>query len=393
MSGGPQKLRLSSALVVAQIALSLLLLICAGLFARSLRNAQRQDPGFDPDRVLLASYELGPAGYSRAQGMAFHRQVLAKLATLPGVESVTLADFSPLSFTIHSDVVQAEGYIPQPGESMEIDRGIVAPNYFRTLRTPLLAGREFSEQDGDKSQPVAIVNQEFCDRYWPGQDPLGKRINYEGDWLNVVGVARNGKYRRLVYGPAPAFFMPLFQDYRDLVMIHARVSGDPRAYAVAVERTVHDLDSDLPVFGVTTVRSSMQLGSIFERIAGTFAGAFGFLALILAAVGIYGVIAYTTRQRAHEFAIRVAMGAQRSDVFRLVLGQGLLLTLAGLTVGIAASLAVTRYLRSVLFGVAASDVLTYTAVALLSCLVSTAACYLPARRATKVDPMAALRHE
>jgi predicted permease len=393
VSGGPQKLRLSSALVVTQIALSLLLLICAGLFARSLRNAQRSDPGFDPDNVLLASYELGPAGYSGAQGMAFHRQVLAKLATLPGVESATLADFSPLSFTVHSDVVQPEGYIPQPGESMEIDRGIVAPNYFRTLRTPLLAGREFTEQDGDKSQPVAIVNQEFCHRYWPGQDPLGKRIKYEGDWLNVVGVARNGKYRRLVYGPAPAFFMPLFQDYRDLVMIHVRVSGDPQAYAAAVEKTVHDLNADLPVFGVTTLRSSIQMGSIFERLAGTLAGAFGLLALILAAVGIYGVIAYTTRQRTHEIAIRIAMGALRGSIFRLVLGQGLLMTLSGLAVGTAASLALTRYLRSVLFGVTATDVLTYVVVALLLCLVSLVACYVPARRATKVDPMTALRHE
>jgi hypothetical protein len=181
MSGGPQKLRLSSALVVTQIAFSLLLLICAGLFARSLRNAQRLDPGFDPKHVLVASYELGPVGYSRARGMEFHRQVLSKLENLPGVESVTLADFSPLSFTLHSDIVEVDGYIPQIGESMEIDRAIVGPNYFRTMRTPLIAGREFTEQNGEKSQPVAIVNQELCDRYWPGQDALGKRIHVWGE--------------------------------------------------------------------------------------------------------------------------------------------------------------------------------------------------------------------
>ena len=167
ISGGIHKSRLSSALVVAQISLSLLLLICAGLFIRSLQNAQRLDPGFDPNHVLLASYELGPVGYSRAQGIAFHRQLLSKLEALPGVESVTLADFSPLNFTIHSDYVHPDGYVPQPGESMEINRAIVGPNYFRTMRTPLIAGREFTEQDGEKSQPVAIVNQEFCDRYWP----------------------------------------------------------------------------------------------------------------------------------------------------------------------------------------------------------------------------------
>lgn len=393
ISAGIHKSRLSNALVVAQISLSLLLLICAGLFIRSLRNAQQSDPGFDPNQVLLASYELGPVGYSQPQGMAFHRELLARLANLPGVESVAMADFSPLSFSIHSDDIYPEGYVPQPHESMDISRAVVSPNYFRTLRTPLLAGREFTDRDVQTSQPVGIVNQEFCDRYWPGQDCIGKRFSRYGVLFNVVGVARNAKYRRLVYGPEPVIYLSLFQDYRDQVIIHARVSGDPSAYFAAVEKTVHELNADLPVFGETTVKSSMRLGSIFERMAGTFAGAFGLLALILAAVGIYGVIAYSTRQRTREIAIRLAMGAQRAAVLRMVLSQGLLLTLAGLAVGIAASLALTRYLASVLFGITATDVLTYAAVALLLCLVSLAACYLPARRATKIDPMAALRHE
>jgi predicted permease len=393
MSGGIHKSRLSRALVVAQISLSLLLLICAGLFARSLQNSQRLDPGFDPNHVLLASYELGPAGYSEAQGIAFHRQLLSKLAALPGVESVTLADFSPLSFTLHTDYVRPDGYLPQPGESMEVSRAIVGPNYLRTMRIPIIAGRDFTEQDMENSQRVAIVNQQFVDRYWPGQDAIGKRISIYDEWFNVVGVARNGKYRRLVYPPEPVFFQPLYQRYRDLVMIHARVSGDPQAYAPEVERTVHELNADLPVFGVTTLKSSMQLGSIFERLAGTLAGAFGLLALILAAVGIYGVIAYTTRQRTHEIAIRMALGARRAGVFWLVLGQGLLLTLTGLAAGIAISLALTRYLKSLLFGVTTSDLWTYAAVALLLCLVSLVACFIPARRATQVDPMVALRYE
>jgi predicted permease len=393
VTAGLHKSRLSSALVVVQISLSLLLLICAGLFIRSLQNAERLDPGFDPDRVLLAWYELGPVGYSQAQGEAFDRQVLAKLATLPGVESVTLADFSPLSFTLHSDYVQPDGYVPQPGESMEIDRAIVGPNYFQTLRTPLVAGRGFTEQDNEKSQRVAVVNQEFCDRYWPGQDAIGKRVSQYGQWLTVVGVARNAKYRRVVYAPAPAIYVPLFQHYRDPIIIHARVSGDPQAYASAVEQAIHELSPDLPVFGVTTLKSSMQLGSIFERIARTLAGAFGLIALILAAVGIYGVISYTTRQRTHEIAIRMALGAQRIDVFRLVLTQGLVLALTGLATGIIGSLALTRYLKSVLFGVTTSDLLTYVAVSLLLTGVALFACYIPARRATKVDPMVALRYE
>jgi predicted permease len=393
MTAGQHKSRLSSALVVAQISLSLLLLICAGLFTRSLQNAQRLDPGFDPNRVLLAWYELGPMGYSKAQGIAFDQQLLTKLEVLPGVDSVTLADFSPLSFTLHSDDVQPDGYVPQPGESMEIDRAVVGPDYFRTLRTPLVAGRDFTAADSEKSQPVAIVNQEFCNRYWPGQDAIGKRISRYGRWLTVVGVARNAKYRRLVYPPQPAIFVPLFQDYRDPVIIHARVSGDPQAYASEVERTVHELNADLPVFGVTTLKSSMLLGSIFERIAGTFAGAFGLLALVLAAVGIYGVVAYTTRQRTHEIAIRMALGARRPQVLRLVLAQGFRLTLIGLAVGLALSLALTRFLRNQLLGVTATDILTYASVSLVLCTVALVACYIPARRATKVDPMVVLKYE
>ena len=393
ISGNIHKSRLSRALVVAQISLSLLLLICAGLFVRSLRNAEGLDPGFDPNHVLLASYELGPLGYSEAAGTEFHRQLLAKLSALPGVESVTLADFSPLSFTLHTDYILPEGYIPQPGESLQISRAIVGPNYFRTLRTPIIAGRDFTEQDRDNSQHVAIVNKEFAKRYWPGQDAIGKRISVYGQWFNVVGVARNGKYRRLVDAPEPVFFQPLYQRYSDEVVIHARVSGDPKGHATEAERAVHELNGALPLFGVTTLQSSMQFGSIFERLGGTFAGTFGLLAVVIAAVGIYGVLAYTTRQRTREMAIRMALGAQRAQVFRLVLGQGLRLTLSGLGVGIALSLALTRYFKSELYGVTTSDPSTYAVVTFLLCLVSAAACYIPARRATRVDPMVALRYE
>jgi predicted permease len=393
ISSGIHKSHLSRALVVAQLSLSLLLLICAGLFIRSLQNAQRSDPGFDPNHILLTSYELGPAGYSEAEGKAFNRELLRRLSVLPGVESVTLADFSPLSFSIHSDNAHPEGYLAKPGESMEVSRGVVGPNFFHTLRTPILAGRDFTAQDTEKSQIVTIVNEAFANRYWPGQDAIGKRIRNDDQWLTVVGMVRDAKYRRLVYAPEPVYFTALDQCYRDPVTIHARVSGDPRSYAGVVERTVHQINADLPLFGVTTLRSSMQLGSVFERVAGTFAGAFGFLAVVLAAVGIYGVISYSTRQRTREIAIRVALGARRAEVLRLVLAQGLWLTLDGLGIGIAISLALTRYLKSELYGVAATDLGTYAAVALLLCLVALVACYIPAHRATRVNPMEALRHE
>src|SRR2546429_285980 len=235
--------RLLSGLVVAQISLSLVLLVCAGLFTRSLQKAQQSDPGFEASHLLLASYELAPAGYTRATSVAFNRQVLDRLSALPGVESVTLADFSPLSFSIHTDYLQIEGYVPQPHESMEISRAIVGPNYFRTLRTSVISGREFTE--ADTVDPLSVT---------------------------------------------------------------------------------------------------MQLGSLFQRVAVTFAGSFGFLAMLLAAVGIYGVVAYTTRQRTREIGIRVALGAKKEGIYRLVLGQGFRLILAGLVVGPGLALAFARLL-------------------------------------------------
>ncbi len=395
VSGGLHKSLVTSTLVVVQIALSVLLLVCAGLFTRSLEKAQRSDPGFDPDHMLLESFELRPSGYSSAQGIEFDRQLLAKIKALPGVESVTLADFSPLSFTIRSTGVEVGGYVPRHHESMEIDWARVGPNYLRTLRTPLVSGRDFTAQDDANSQLVAIVNEEFATRYWPGQEVIGKRIRLYDRWRTVVGVARNAKYRRVTYNAEPCFFVPWFQDYPpfDAIIVHTRVSGDPLAYTSVVERTIHELNPDLPVFDVASLRSSMQMGSLFERIVVTFAGSFGLLALALAAVGVYGVVAYATRQRTHEIGIRIALGAERADILRLVLGHGLRMTLTGLGVGVVVSLAVTRFLRTQLLGIGPTDVLTYASVALLLSVVALVACYIPARRATKVQPLVALHCE
>jgi predicted permease len=392
-SGGLSKSRLTGGLVIAQIALSLLLLTCAGLFVRSLRNAQNSYPGFDSSHVLLATFDLGPMGYTGTTGREFDRQLLARVKELPGVQSATLADFSPLSFTIHSDFVQPEGYVPRLHESLEVDRGLAGPGYLQTLRTPLISGRDFTDQDNNATQPVAIVNQALVDRYWPGQNAIGKRIQVAGGWCTVVGVAANGKYRRLIYDPAPLVLMPILQRYTGQAILHVRAAGDAQALTSAVEQTAHGLNPDLALFNKTTLKTSMQLGNVFERIAVAFAGSFGLLALVLAAVGIYGVIAYTTKQRTHEIGIRMALGAAQGDVFRQVLGQGLRLTLAGLAVGIAASFVLTRFLRGLLFGVGAADWFTFTTVAIALCAVALAACFIPARRAASVDPMQALRTE
>jgi len=393
VSGGLHRSRLSSLLVIAQISLSLLLLICAGLFTRSLEIARRADPGFDPNHVMLASYELAPAGYSEEQGIEFSRQLLDRLAALPGVQSVTAADFSPLSFTIHSDSVLPEGYLPRPHEDMEIDRAVVGPDYLRTLGTTLVAGRDFSIHDGAMSQPVAMVNEEFVARYWPGLDPLGRRVAEGGTWFKVVGVVHNGKYRRLTYSPTPCIFLSLFQAYNEPVILHVRVAGDPQAFAPTLEKSIHELNADLPVFQVMPLNASMRMGSIFERVATTFVGVFGLLALALASVGIYGVVAYTTRQRTHEIGVRMALGARRGHVLLLILRQGLGLTLAGLAIGFGLAFGLTPLLRSSLYGVAATDLATYSFVGATLCLVALVACYIPARRATKVEPVMALRYE
>ena len=389
------KTRLSSALVVAQISLSLLLLVCAGLFTRSLQKAQQSDPGFDPNHVLLTSYELSPAGYTRETGVTFDRQVLARLSALPGVESVTVADFSPLSFSIHSDYLQLQDYVPQPHESMEITRAIVGPGYFRTLRTPLLSGREFTESDILGSQLVAVVNQAFVDRYWPGEVAIGKQVAADGQRFTIVGISGNAKYRLLTYAPEPVIYLPIYQAYRSTqdTTVHLRASGDPRAMAMSVEQAIHQLNPDLPLFNINPLTTTMRFGTIFGRVAATFAGSFGILAMLLASVGIYGVVAYTTRQRTREIGIRMALGAEKGNIYRLVLRQGVRLTLAGLIAGAVLSLVFTRLLKTQLFGVSETDALTFSAVGLLLAAVALLACHIPARRATRTEPTIALRCE
>jgi len=392
-SGGLHKSRLAAGLVIAQVAMSLVLLTCAGLFFRSLDKAQRADPGFDPDHVLLASYELGPLGYNNTRQLEFTRQLLLRLKALPGVQSATVADFSPLGFSIHSDGVMPDGYVPHLHESVESDRGFVGPDYLHTLRTGLRAGREFTDQDNAATQPVAIVNRAFVDRYWMGQNAIGKRVQWNARWFTVVGVMANGKYRRITYEPAPLILFPMAQTYGGETILHIRTTGDPLALSSAVQRTIGELNPNVPLFDVTTLKANMRMGSVFEHIAVVLAGAFGLLALMLANVGIYGVIAYTTRQRTHEIGIRMALGAGKAAVFGQILKQGLHLAFAGLAVGLAVSLVLTRFLRNMFVGVGPADVPTLATASLLLCVVALAACYFPARRAANINPMTALRCE
>jgi len=392
-SGGRSKARLSSALVVLQMALSLFLLVCAGLFIRSFRNAERADMGFNPDHVLLATVDLFSGGYTKDQGIEFDRQLLAKLEALPGVKSVSMSSWVPLGFTLSSSVTQLEGYVPRPHESMDISNANVGPNYLRTMQIPLIEGREFTSEDKEGSQPVVVVNQEFVRRYWPGREAIVKKLTADGLTFTVVGVGRNSDYNNLHEATEPFFYVPIYQDYARGPIIHMRVGGDPLTYTGALEKAIHELNADMPVLDEGTLATRVQIASTGSRVAGTFVGAFGLLALILAAVGIYGVIAYTTRQRTHEIGIRLALGAQQRDVLRLVLLQGLRMTVTGLAIGLILALISTRFLRSVLFEVTATDALTYATVAVLLAIVAIGACWIPAWRAMRVDPMVALRYQ
>jgi predicted permease len=393
VSGGMYKARLSSILVVAEIAMSLLLLVCAGLFIRSVRLAEQFNPGFNPHHVLLDDYDLSGLGYDKTSGTQFHRQLYDKLQTIPGIESATVSSWIPLGFDQSAYTLQVEGYVPQAHESMDVQYGDVGPNYLRTMQIPLLAGRDFTPADIGNSQPVAVVNETFVRRYWPHSEPIGEKLQADDVWYTVVGVAQDSDYDDIGQKPQPFIYLPLFQDYSRHAAIYLRVAGDPLAFAGPAQDTVHSLDADLPLFDLTTLDSRVELNNTNRRLAGVFVGGFGILALVLAGIGIYGVLAYTTRQRTHEIGIRMALGAEPRDVLRLVLRQGLSLAFLGLAIGLAASFALTRVLSSELFGISATDPITFAAVAILLLAVALLACFIPARRAMRTDPMIALRYE
>ncbi len=394
-SGDLRKARLASGLVTAQLALSCLLLICAGLFVRSLQNAERADLGFDPNGILLANYQLLPAGYDGPRAIAFHRDLIAKLRDIPGVKAATIADWAPLALDKRTQTFSAEGYVPQAREVVQSRRVIVGPDYFQVMRLPLVVGREFTNLDTRESQPVIVVNQAFAERYWPRQDALGKRIVSYGRSYVVVGVAKDSKPFRLnnPQGSDPVLYFPLLQEYVSDGIIHVRTDADPLAFLPQVEQAVHELNSDLPLFSATTMKKSIRIATVFERMGGIFVGSFGIVALLLASVGLYGVVSYSARQRTREIGVRVAIGARQSDVFRVVLLSGMRLVAIGLAIGLVFALAFTRILESLLVGVEATDALVYFSVALILTVVALIACYLPARRAAKVDPMVALRYE
>jgi predicted permease len=392
--GGRSKGRLRNVLVVSQVSLSLVLLIAAGLFLRSLQQAQIMNPGFNPRNVLLASIDLFPNGYEPDEGRVLFEQIREELGALPGVESVSFARRTPLGLGGSSSTsFTVEGYEPAEGERPYVYYNMVGPDYFRTMEIPMVHGREFTPQDRRDAQAVLIVNEALAERYWPGEDPIGKRIAFGGEPYPIVGVARDSKYHQLSDAGLPFVYLPVLQFFRPDTTLHVRTTGDPESYAGAVRHAIASLDPTLPVFGITSLEKWIKAASVQQRIAGSCLGVFGFLALVLAAIGLYGVLSYAAGQRTHEIGIRMALGAQRRDALNLVLGQGMLRAIVGLGCGLGISLIVTRLLSSVLYGVSATDPFIFSGVVLLLGLVALGACYIPARRAARVDPLVALRYE
>ncbi len=393
LAAGSHNRRLLSALVVAQIALSLALLVTSGLFLRTLRNIANAYPGFQQDHILTASVGLNIAGYSNDQAQLIRHKVLDRVAALPGVTVASLTDWLPLGLTRKTADAYPQGYVPQPHESLEVQRADVSPRYFDTLGIPILEGRSFTQDDNQQAPPVLIVDQTAAHRYWPEQDPLGKKLSIWGRLFTVVGVAKDSKHLFVNERPGPMIYMSYFQAADNETIVQVRTRGNPVDLAPAVQDAIHSIDGQIPVFDVRPLRQTTQLARIFVVIESTFAGMFAVIALILAATGIYGVVAYRTQMRTHEIGIRVALGASRADVLRLVLRQGLWLTVTGLVLGLALSFALTRFIANLLYGIGADDPLTVLAVFVLLGAVSLLACYLPAHRAVRVDPVAAIRQQ
>ncbi|HYP02848.1 MAG TPA: ABC transporter permease [Pyrinomonadaceae bacterium] len=386
---------LRNALVVLQVALSLVLLICAGLFMRSLRAASTADPGFNAENVLLTRMEMRGQKMGKEEGELFYRRVQEQVSALPGVRSAALAYIVPISGGGMRTNVWIEGYQPKENEDTELNLNIVSPNYFKTIGIPLVQGRDFSTADTSGAPGVVIVNEEFARRYFGGANPVGKRVrtDSEGPYLEVVGMAKNAKYRGLREEPLPFFYQPLAQEGMPSVALFVRTDADPLGVLPSVRTELMNLNKNLTLYDVNTLSAHLADALSIDRMIAMLLGMFGMAALLLAAVGLYGVMSYAVARRTHEIGVRMALGAQTADIMKLVLWQGMALLAVGGVLGLVAAFVLTRLMSSLLYGVSATDPATFIGITLLLASVALLACYIPARRATKVDPMVALRYE
>jgi macrolide transport system ATP-binding/permease protein len=398
-SGGRRRQIVRSSLVVAQVAGSLVLLIVAGLFVRSLGKAQTIYLGLNSANVLDFSLDVQQVGYQETQGRAFYRELDSRLRALPGVVSVAQAFSVPLGVMSADDPVNIEGHPVAPGQQPPtVQYNMISPAYFDTLRIPVHQGRTFADADDEKAPSVAIVNQAMAKKFWPDQNPLGKRFSTKkasGPFIEIVGVVQDGKYKGVVEDPQSHFYLPLSQSYMPLRTIHIRSSVLPETLSTQIQSQVRALAPNLAISELQTLDQALQglNGFLFFRLGAQLTGAMGLLGLVLAVVGVYSVASYAAAQRTQEIGIRMAIGATPGDILKMVLRQGLGIIAIGLLVGLAAAFAGTRLLADLFYGVKPSDPVTFAAVATLLLAVALLACWIPARRATRVSPTVALRFE
>jgi predicted permease len=399
LAEGSTRQRLRGALVVAQVAVSLVLLVAAGLLVRSVQRAQSVDLGFDHSQVLNLSMDVSQQGVDEARGRAFYGEVEERVRALPGVESVSYAYSVPFGYYSLAEYVEIEGKpVPHDQQRPAVSYNAVGPRYFETMRIPLLRGRTFTAQDDQRAPRVAIINRLMADRMWPGEDAIGRRFRIQGadsPWIEVVGIATDGKYNYIFQDPTMYYFVPLEQDYRAMRAMHVRTAGAPDALAPAVQREIRALDPLLPVYDVRSMRRMLDGGNGFFllHMGALFGGALGLLGLVLALIGVYGVVSFTASRRTQEIGVRMALGAQPRDILRLVVGSGLALVGIGVILGLAAALGVSRLLGSLLFGISPTDSLTFVTVPLALGTMALIASLIPALRATHLDPIKALRTE
>jgi predicted permease len=392
-----RRLSLRNLLVVGQVAVSLVLLIAAGLFLRSVRNAYDIDPGFETEKIAVLTYNLGLLGYSDDQMMQFAREGQEKLASVPGAVSTAMTGRVPLGFSVQISGLVIEGHeLPLGDDDVDIDSTKISPGYFEVMGVPLIAGRNFTDEDVAGSVPVVIINETMARRFWPGENPIGKRLRRGGDtetWYEIIGVCRDYKIRTLGEEARPYVHWAFHQDYDPFQIMMVRTAGDPGPMLETFRRELRSIEPGLVFMDVRTMPENMAVTLYPVQVGATLLSVFGFLALGMAAVGLYGVIAYSVSQRTHEFGLRMALGAQTADVLRLVVRQGMILVAVGIALGLAGAMAVTWVLSSVLYGISAVDPVTFGATSLFLAAVAFMANWLPAHRAAKTDPMTALRYE
>lgn len=392
---GGRLFSLRSGLILVQVALSLPLLIASALFLNSLQNLRGVDTGFGKTNVLIAGMNPRLSGYSPEKTQNFYLDLLVGLRAIPGVQAASLSSDSPISGGWDELGLVVEGYQPREGERVNAQASLVSSDYFRSLGISLIAGREFNEQDSGGSPKVAVINEKMAHHFFGVANPIGRRIGTdEAADTVIVGVVKDAQYLSLREPPMRHFYLPITQEpqLRDLTM-HIKTAGEPGAIVDLVRGQVKELDPNLPLYDVKTLARQIDESLTQERLVTWLCTAFGLLATLLAALGLYGVLAFSVAQRTREIGIRLALGAQARDVFKLIIGQGMILVTIGVAIGVAASLALTRFIASLLFGVTPTHTTTFVAVSVGLTLVALLACYLPARRATKVDPLVALRYE